>query len=69
MTFKKQSVESESLVEIFKTKNGTKKELVVCVQQLWQQIASMFTEVAKLAPLEAIRDENQRTNFIVNDHA
>lgn len=56
-------------MEIFKTKSGTKKELVACAQSHWQEIASMFGDVSKLAALEAIRDEAQRVDYVINVHA
>lgn len=68
-TFKKQEENSDKLVEIFKTKSGTKKELVACAQSHWQEIASMFGDVSKLAALEAIRDEAQRVDYVINVHA
>jgi len=69
-TFKKQEENSDQLVEIFKTKSGTtKKELVACAQSHWQEITAMFGDVAKLAALEAIRDEAQRVDYVINVHA
>ena len=68
-TFKKQEDNSDQLVDIFKTKSGTKKELLACLQSHWQEITAMFGDVAKLAALEAIRDEAQRVDYVINVHA
>jgi len=44
-------------VDLFKTKNGTKKELSSCVEGLWAEIKQLFGELERLEALETIRDE------------
>ena len=69
VTYKKQDAASGDLVDLFKTETGSRIELIDLLDSYWAEVTDLFDNVAKLAALEAIRDQDQREDFIVNDHA
>ena len=68
--YKKQEEGSDELVDPFKVKSDSKNELISVVKALYEEIiASLFDDLSKLQALETIRNENQRSEYIVNVHA
>lgn len=70
ITFKKQESNSDQLVDIFAdAKSESKQDLLARAEEYWSEfIVGLFEQVERLAPLEIIREEAQRANYVINVH-
>ena len=57
MTFKKQSMDSEELVDIFAEGKDDKEKCIELVKGYFAEIQRVFDRLRELSPLEVIRDE------------
>lgn len=66
-TNKRQEAESEQLTDIFA--GSEQSDIKSLLSGFWEELASIFSQVAKLSALELVRDESQRESFVRNVHS
>lgn len=69
MTFKKQLMDSEELVDIFADGKDDKEKCIELVKGYFTEIHKVFDRLRELSPLEVIRDDRQKQNFVIDVYA
>ena len=62
-------MDSEELVDIFADGKDDKEKCIELVKGYFAEIQKVFERLRELSPLEVIRDEKQKQNFVIDVHA